>query len=149
MTQISGTNVLIAEDDDDDFMVFKSVANELPYQIQITRAENGELLIQIIDQTNPDILFLDILLPLKDGRKCIHEIRANKKYDSLPVIVYSALSDVESIEFFYRQGANTYIVKPSSFASLKDALQRVFAVDWKKMMYYPPLDQFVIKDTLR
>jgi DNA-binding response OmpR family regulator len=139
------TTVLIGEDDDDDFLIFSSVIKELHFDVLLTRAENGDLVIKLIDQENPDILFLDILLPLKDGRKCIQEIRANKKYDSLPVIVYTALSDLESIEFFYRNGANLYVVKPSSFADLKAALEKIFSIDWKKVMYYPPLSQFVLK----
>ena len=145
MMNENSKNVLIGEDDDDDFMIFSSVITELPFNILLTRAANGDLLVKLIDQANPDILFLDILLPLKDGRKCIQEIRANKKYDSLPVIMYTSLTDLASVEFFYRNGANLYVVKPSSFHDLKEALEKVFAIDWKKVMYYPPRDQFVLK----
>lgn len=141
----NSTHVLIGEDDDDDFTIFSSVISDLPFDILLTRAENGNIVIKLIDQSNPDILFLDILLPQKDGRKCIQEIRANKKYDSLPIIVYTSLSDLDNVEFFYRCGANLYVIKPSSFAELKSALEKIFAIDWKKVMYYPPLGQFVLK----
>jgi hypothetical protein len=59
--------------------------------------------------------------------------------------VYTALSDLDSIEFFYRSGANLYVVKPSSFAELRSALEKIFAINWKKVMYYPTLSQFVLK----
>jgi hypothetical protein len=58
--------------------------------------------------------------------------------------VYSSLSDLQTIEFCYREGTNLYAKKPSSLADLKDVLEKIFAIDWKRMLYYPPMSQFVI-----
>src|SRR5688572_27385974 len=118
------THVLIAEDDDDDYLIFSSVIEELRRAIRLSRAEDGKILIKFLDENVPDILFLDILLPHKDGRQCIREIRSNTRFDALPVITYSSLKSVESMEFFYREGANFYVVKPSSFPELKNILEK-------------------------
>ncbi|KAA2241725.1 response regulator [Chitinophaga agrisoli] len=139
------THVLLAEDDDDDYLVFSLAIDELSsVKVVLTRAENGDILMRLLDEKHPDLLFLDLLMPCKDGRQCIREIRANKQFDTLPIIVYSSLNDLQSIEFCYREGTNLYARKPSSVSDLKDILERIFAIDWKRMMYYPPMSQFVI-----
>ncbi|ASZ13653.1 response regulator [Chitinophaga pendula] len=141
------THVLLAEDDDDDFMVFSMAVDDIKtIKIVLTRAENGEILMRLLDEKHPDILFLDLLMPCKDGMQCIREIRANKKFDSLPIIIYSSLADLKNIEFCYREGSNLYAKKPSSLQELRDILERIFAIDWKRMMYYPPMSQFVINE---
>lgn len=138
------THVLVAEDDDDDFLIFSSAVQELSFTVILTRAENGDILIRLLDEKNPDILFLDILLPYKDGRNCLKEIRANRKYDNLPVIIYSSLNDLKEIEFCYREGANLYVIKPESFSELKAILEKILSIDWKKVLYFPSLSEFVV-----
>jgi CheY-like chemotaxis protein len=138
------THVLVAEDDDDDFHIFASVINEISLTIILSRAEDGKILLRILDEKLPDILFLDILMPFIDGRECLKEIRANKKYDNLPIIIYSSITDFKEIEFCYREGSNFYVAKPSTFSELKSVLEKIFSIEWKKTFYYPPLSQFVV-----
>jgi CheY-like chemotaxis protein len=137
-------HVLIAEDDDDDFHIFASVIQELALIITLSRAKDGRILLRILDEKIPDILFLDILMPAVDGRQCLKEIRANKKYDNLPIIICSSVTSLKDIEFCYREGSNFYIAKPSTFTELKTVLEKIFSIDWKKTVYYPPLSQFVV-----
>lgn len=139
------TYVLLAEDDDDDFLIFSLAVDDLTsVRVELKRAENGDILMRLLDEKHPDLLFLDLLMPCKDGRQCIREIRSNRKFDSLPIIVYSSMSDLESIEFCYREGSNLYARKPSSLSDLKTILEKIFSMDWKRMLYYPPMSQFVI-----
>ncbi len=74
------TNVLIAEDDDEDYLIFSLAIEELSFKVILSRAENGDILFKLLDENNPDIVFLDLLMPCKDGRQCLREIRANRKY---------------------------------------------------------------------
>ncbi len=138
------THILIADDDDDDFQIFSAAINELSFQILLDRSEDGDALMEFLKNEIPDILFLDILMPCKDGRACIREIRANKRFDELPVITYSSLKQLDTVEFFYREGANLFVIKPSSFKELKEILQKILSIDWKKTMYYPPKSEFVM-----
>lgn len=139
------TYVLLAEDDDDDYLIFSLAVNELSVKVALKRAENGDILLKLLQENHPDLLFLDLLMPCKDGHQCIREIRANKAYDAIPIIVYTSLQDLRNIEFCYRAGSNLYAIKPSSFTDLKDILERILAINWKNMLYYPPLSQFVLK----
>jgi CheY-like chemotaxis protein len=138
------THVLMAEDDDEDFYIFSLAIKELSIKVILTRAENGDILLQLLDEKNPDIVFLDLLMPCKDGRTCLKEIRSNKKYDTIPIVVYSSLSDLKSIEFCYREGSNLYAIKPSTLNELTTVLEKIFSIDWKKMLYFPPRSKFVV-----
>lgn len=138
------THILLAEDDEDDYFIFSLAVQELSIRVMLSRAENGDILLKLLDEKIPDLLFLDLLMPCRDGRTCIKEIRANAKYDTLPIIVYSSMRDMNNIQFCYREGSNLYVFKPSSLPELKDVLERILTIDWKNMMYYPPLSGFVI-----
>lgn len=144
MSNGDSPHVMIAEDDDDDYYIFSVALEELSITVVLTRARNGDILVRLLEDKIPDILFLDLMLPGKDGRQCLREIRANNKYDALPVIMYSSLKSIDEIEFCYREGANLYVIKPTAYTDLKDILQRILHIDWKKLLYYPPLSQFVI-----
>lgn len=144
LTESKPTNVLIAEDDDDDFFIFSVAISETAFTVIVKRAEDGELLMKLLQQEVPDILFLDMLMPCKDGKQCLMEIRSDRRYDNLPIIVYSALEDLETVEYAYRQGSNLFTIKPNSIEDLKEALNRILSIDWKKTMYFPPKAEFII-----
>lgn len=138
------THVMLAEDDDEDYLIFSLAINELSFTVVLTRAENGDILLKLLDEKHPDILFLDLLMPCRDGRQCLKEIRANRKFDSIPIIVYTSLSDLKEVEFCYREGSNLYAIKPTSLDELKAILTKILTIDWKKLLYFPPRSQFVI-----
>ena len=144
VSKLDPTHVMMAEDDDEDYLIFSLAIDELSYAVVLTRAENGEILMKLLEEKHPDILFLDLLMPCKDGQQCLKEIRANKKYDAIPIIVYTSLNDLKEIDFCYREGSNLYAIKPSSLSELKAVLERIFSIDWKKLLYFPPRNQFVI-----
>jgi DNA-binding response OmpR family regulator len=144
LTQNKSTNVLIAEDDDDDFFIFSVAISETGFTVLVKRAEDGELLLTLLREELPDVLFLDLLMPGKDGKQCLLEIRGDRRYDRLPIIVYTQLDDLETVEYCYRQGANLFTIKPNSIQDLKEALQRILSVDWKKTLYFPPKSEFTV-----
>lgn len=137
-------HVLIADDDDDDFEFLAEAVNDLSLKIILSRAENGEILMKILHMEIPDVLFLDVMMPCVDGKECVHQIRSDKKFDDLPIIVYSAVRDPDTVEFFYRQGTNMYVFKPQSYSDLLSMLEKIFAIDWRKVRYYPKYNDFVL-----
>ncbi|SKC62549.1 response regulator [Ohtaekwangia koreensis] len=144
LTRNSATNVLLAEDDDDDYYIFSMAVEEIAFTVLLTRAENGEILLKLLEEKTPDILFLDLLMPCKGGHQCLKEIRANKKYDAIPIIIYSSLADLANVEYCYRQGSNLFAVKPNSISELKNILEQILSIDWKKTLYFPPKKEFVL-----
>lgn len=139
------THVMLAEDDEDDYYVFSLAIAEIPLKILLTHAADGEKLMRLLNEKLPDILFLDLRMPCKDGHECLREIRADKRFDKLPIIIYSSLEDLRNIEMTYREGANLYAIKPSTLNDLTAVIERILRVDWKKMLYFPTLPQFVLR----
>jgi CheY-like chemotaxis protein len=142
-------SVLIAEDDDEDFFIFSFAVNETKVAVALDRAENGDVLMKKLRNKIPDLLFLDIQMPCKDGRQCIREIRADKRYDDMPVIVYSSFDDMHNIDHCFREGANLYIVKPTYFADFVESLRLLLAMDRRSAMYYPAKSDFVLQQPRR
>ncbi len=139
------TKVLIGEDDNDDYLIFSLAIEETSYRILLTRATDGKMLLGQLKKEMPDILFLDLNLPIIDGQQCLKEIRGNREYDALPVITYTSYDDLTNIEYCYREGSNLYVIKPSTIGDLKHILERILSIDWNKMNYFPSKSDFVIQ----
>jgi CheY-like chemotaxis protein len=137
-------NILIAEDDKDDFEILREAIVDAGFAVVIERAADGEVLLRVLGLNIPDLLFLDIHMPCKDGKQCLKEIRENPRYDALPVIMYTSFNSQKDVEYCYRQRANLYTLKPSSYDDLQKIIQQIFSIDWKRASYYPPLTSFVL-----
>jgi len=138
-------NLLLAEDDDDDYLIFEIALEKTKFLYKLSRAQDGEILLRLLSENIPDILFLDLQMPRKDGHQCILEIRANSRYDSLPVVVYSSRSDPNNIERCYRAGSNFFTIKPDSVNDLTAVLNHLLSIDWKSHLYYPTTSDFVLR----
>jgi DNA-binding response OmpR family regulator len=140
----SRRDVLLVEDDHDDMEIFESAlkATTIPYELRYAR--NGDELFEKLDQAIPSLLFLDINMPCRDGIACILEIRKNRKYDGLPVIMLTSLLHKHYVDNTYRYGANYYVVKPTSIAALTEKLKHILSIEWGKQLYYPSKNEFVL-----
>ncbi|MBS1586305.1 MAG: response regulator [Bacteroidetes bacterium] len=138
-------DILIADDDTDDVDIFKMAMDDINVPYIIRHAENGDRLFVLLKDRLPYILFLDIRMPCKDGMACIAEIRQNKEYDQLPVIMYTSNSWESITEESFRKGANFYLPKPEKFEQLTDKLKKIFSIDWQQQVHYPPQSEFILK----
>ncbi len=136
-------DILLAEDDLDDVFLFELALKELNISYLLRHASNGDMLFVLLKEKIPYILFLDVRMPCKDGVACVVEIRKNREYDSLPVIMYTSNLSDKIIEECYRNGANLYITKTNTFSELIEKLKKAFAFDWNDYLHYPPQNQFL------
>jgi CheY-like chemotaxis protein len=137
-------DLVLAEDDLDDLLIFELALDKLAFQGELRHAEDGDKLFSLLAHQTPDIIFLDINMPCKDGISCISEIRRNPEFNNVPVIMYTALRRKEYIEDCYSTGANFYLIKADSIAALAKKLGVILSIDWKTFMYFPPESEFVI-----
>ena len=79
----------------------------------------------------PDLVFLDLNMPLKSGMKCLEEIRSDKRLKDLIVAIYSTSASDEDIEETFVKGANIYIKKPDNFTKLKKIIAEVITINWQ------------------
>lgn len=140
-------HILIADDDEDDCILFEDTLRELSDDTQLTVATNGEHLIQVLKNNSgqlPEIVFLDLNMPLKNGFECLKEIREDPRLKNLPVVIFSTSAQPQAVDAVYEQGANLFVQKPNTFQQLKDVIRYVLSVNWKNCPVRLPREQFLI-----
>ncbi|MBO9633325.1 MAG: response regulator [Chitinophagaceae bacterium] len=137
-------DIMLAEDDSDDVEIFDLGLKGVNFPYLLRHAENGDVLFIMLKDKLPYILFLDIHMPCKDGIACIIEIRKNRDYDKMPVIMYTSEISKRIIEEAYRNGANLYLAKTNTIAELTEKLRKIFSIDWDNYLHFPPHSQFMV-----
>jgi len=148
MTSLSNIqHIVLADDDDDDCDLFREALDELFVAPQLTIAKDGQQLMSVLMQTDltlPDVLFLDVNMPLKNGIECLQDIRHTDRLKHLPVIMFSTSAQQWALEKVYELRASIYVLKPNSFLKLKDVIRDVLAIDWNKNPQLPR-DEFLLQ----
>ena len=131
---IKQLNILLADDDTDDCIFFKEALDELPLSTHLTVVHDGEQLMQLLkNETNefPDVLFLDLNMPRKNGFECLCEIKENEKLKDLLVVMFSTSFprdrkyEEDMINRLLKIGAHDFIRKSDNLAQLKEFIHQV------------------------
>jgi len=128
--------ILLADDDSDDREFFQDALNAIALDIVLNMAENGLEALQLLQRAAklPDLIFLDLNMPVRNGYDCLNDIKADERLKNIPVIIFSTSLQQETANEVYNGGASLYVVKPNSFPVLKSLLKKVFALDWRMPM---------------
>lgn len=126
MSVLTPVRILLADDDHDDTFLFREALMQVPIEANLSVADNGmELLRTLRDAIDkPDIIFLDMNMPVKNGLECLEEIRGTAGYEQVPIVILSTSVAQYLWESAYRNGANLYIQKPTSFNGLIEILKK-------------------------
>src|SRR3989344_5172363 len=101
--------ILVAEDDLFYANVYKVKLAREGYDVAVVG--NGEWVMRTIQKRKPDLILLDLVMPVKDGFETLKEIKANDVNKSIPVVVLSNLGQDEDIKKAKQMGAVDYLVK--------------------------------------
>jgi DNA-binding response OmpR family regulator len=123
-------SIVLAEDNLEHCFFFERALKEVAPGVGFSAVHDGDKLIQLLESYLPDLLFLDLGMPCKNGVQCMKEIRAHRLNDSMPIVVFSITDDNQAIQAAYGYGANLYIVKPNEYSLLKSFLEKVLSMDW-------------------
>lgn len=124
-------NIWLAEDDKDDCEIFIDVVQQLLPLTTVSVFANGEEVMNHLSTSNkPDMLFLDINMPIKDGIECLLEIRAIRDFSRLPIVIFSSSKAPQFIDKAYGYGANLYYTKPASFTQMIEGMSKLLQMDW-------------------
>lgn len=127
-------HILLADDDEDDRLFFKEALQEIKVKTVVTTVNDGLQLMNYLNHPGnqlPNVVFLDLNMPVMSGLDCLTEIRRNKELRNLAVAIYSTSSSDENIEEAFVKGANIYIKKPNEFSLLKIILEQVINMNWQ------------------
>lgn len=124
----------MADDDEDDRMLFTDAFGELRINTKVNTFNDGVELMDYLnapDSILPNVLFLDLNMPKKNGIECLYEIKKDARFNDIAIAIFSTSSSEEHIEETFVQGANIYIKKPSDFTTLKKVLSDVVTLNWQ------------------
>ena len=109
-------NILVADDDRDDQLLFReALERSCGGRCSVQAVYNGVELLQRLHERDvqmPDLIVLDLNMPLKDGVATLREIRSEKRYNQLPVFILSTSSRPDDITECRQLGCSNYYVKP-------------------------------------
>lgn len=125
--------ILIVEDNDEDFEVIRWALQKLSITIPFLRCEDGEDALDFLyhrgvyadakQAPRPALILLDLDLTITDGHEVLTIIKQDKDLKMIPVIVWTISTDPRDIEISFREGANSYILKPMTIEKLLEAVE--------------------------
>lgn len=118
------TNILLADDDTDDCLLFVEALKGLNIITDLTVMYNGEQVMNHLRKTEelPDIIFLDLNMPRKNGFVCLNEIKEDDRLKLIPIITISTSFEQSVISLLHKDGAQFFIRKPNEFDKLKELI---------------------------
>lgn len=130
-TDNSTLKILLAEDNPDDVVLLKELLSENECARILNAVPNGDELLACLrklgpyeNEPDPDIVLLDINMPMTNGLEALIEIKKDSQLDSIPVVIFSSSNRNEDVAQAYSDGAATYIVKPVTYEELKATIDR-------------------------
>jgi PAS domain S-box-containing protein len=119
----SELSILLAEDNLINQKVAQSIFKNIGYEIDIAR--NGQEAVEYVEKNSYDVIFMDLLMPEKDGYQATEMIR--EAGHTLPIIAMSADENDETRAAAFRSGMNEYVMKPARVESIKQLLIKLFS----------------------
>ena len=102
--------ILVVDDVFDNIKVIINYLKDLNYELYF--ATNGEKAIQSIETVTPDLILMDVMMPVLNGLDTVTRIKKDERYKDIPVIFITALSEPEDISKGFQVGGVDYITKP-------------------------------------
>ncbi|HKO81142.1 MAG TPA: response regulator [Chitinophagaceae bacterium] len=141
--------VVLADDDKDDQELFTEALNHTEVPADVTTVENGQQLLDHLkdpEEPNPDIIFLDINMPVKDGKQTLAEIKADAAFKEIPTVILSTSENPKDVEDTFNAGANLYVKKPHSVRSFILLLKKIFTLKWAGALFKPLRKNFFMSE---
>lgn len=140
--------ILAADDDEDDRLLLEDALEASGIAVSLHCVEDGEELLDYLGRRGryvrpqssprPALILLDLNMPRLDGRAALKAIRRNSVLRGIPVLVLTTSHHEADLRESYKNGATSYIVKPSSYEELVELL-RVICAYWLRAVELPPV----------
>lgn len=114
--------VLIVEDDADSRLMLRLLLEAWRYRV--VEASNGIEALHIAGKESPDLILMDIKMPLLDGFETTRHLRASGKIDGVPIVFLSGCAEEVHRRHAFAVGASDYLLKPLDFDQLKQILDQ-------------------------
>ncbi len=136
-------NVLLIEDNEDDIELTMESLRDSKVRMDISVVRDGLTALKylrkegkFVDRIRPDLILLDLNLPLMDGREVLKEIRNDPKITEIPVVILTTSEDEGDILKAYKLHANCYITKPVDFVQFTEIVRQIEGF-WLQLVKLP------------
>ena len=136
-------NFLHVEDSETDIILIQDAMQELSFSHKTEVVRNGYEAIQFLNKTGeykdkltPDLILLDINMPLMDGHELLDSIKTSDSLKHIPVIMLTTSSSRNDIMRSYQKHANSYVIKPDNIDDFGNVAQAIEAF-WMKVATLP------------
>lgn len=132
LTSVVQPLLLVVENNNEDFETLQRFLRQSSLAIPVYRCINGDQALAFLYHTapyadpeapRPGLILLDLNLPGIDGREVLRRIKQDDELKLVPTVVFTTSNNPKDIEACYRQGVNSYIIKPMDFTLLKRSIQ--------------------------
>ena len=107
-------HILIADDTAFNRKLVKNILSHNLKDAVFEEANNGLEVLDIVSEHSIDLIILDLIMPILDGYETLRKLKNDERFQSIPVIVNSAITEIESIQHTLQEGAVDYFTKPLS-----------------------------------
>lgn len=127
-TKSTKAYILVAEDDKFYANVFKTKLSKEGFEVVVAR--DGEQTLKAARAKKPDLILLDLIMPIKDGFEALKELKADEKLEGIKVVVLTNLGQNEDIKKAKDLGADDYFVKTNiSIQEMVDKVKQYLEAD--------------------
>ncbi|MER3396428.1 MAG: two-component system response regulator [Acidimicrobiia bacterium] len=131
MTQTSESTskktIVVVDDDRDIRMILRANLEDEGYEV--IEASGGRQALELIRESEPDLVVLDIMMPEVDGYDVLQELRSTPEYAELPVVLLTARRQEADVWEGWSAGADYYITKPFKMNELVQFIRYIFGED--------------------
>lgn len=123
----------------DDSRMIHTLINKgfAPYDVQMVFASNGAEGLEVAAREKPDVILLDVTMPVMDGVECLGKLKADPALKDIPVIMLTAEAGKENVLKIAKMGVRDYIVKPFTEANVIDRVSRLVTLNPKSAAAAP------------
>ena len=119
--------IMVVDDNPDSLFIVKAILEGIGYDV-IT-ANSGQELFSRLEEQEPDLIILDIMMPQMDGLKVLERLRGTAETSSIPVIILTAKVQYDDVLEGYKLGADYYITKPFTSTQLINGINLILNGD--------------------
>jgi CheY-like chemotaxis protein len=120
------SRILIAEDFEDNRTALTLILEYAGFDV--IEVENGRQAVEAVRREEPDLVLMDVTLPVVDGLQATREIRSEERFERLPIIILSAHDSDEVRRQAAEAGGSEYLSKPFEVAELKKLIDGCLTV---------------------
>lgn len=137
--------ILLVDDSEHDRYFFQQVLNDIPFPTLLSTIDGLGFSNYLTNNSDrPDVLFLDLNMPGKNGFDCLAELKSDEELRHIPVVIYSSAFDEIVADELYKNGAHFYVQK-KDFADLTKVLHVVLSIVKEKNINRPSRNEFAFK----